>query len=62
MSDIAKCSGKDCTLKETCYRFTSTSSDYLQSYFARPPTKGEDENGVTKCDYYWESTRSYPTD
>ena len=53
MPDIAKCSGKGCTLKETCYRFKSKSSEYMQSYFARPPDKGKDENGKTKCDMYW---------
>lgn len=52
MPDIAKCSGEGCTLKESCYRFTSKPSEYMQCYFARPPTKGDDVNGETKCDMY----------
>jgi hypothetical protein len=47
MPDISKCSGKDCPLKESCYRFTAVSSDY-QSYFMTPPIKDG------KCEHYWE--------
>lgn len=37
MSDIIKCPGKDCTLKEDCYRFTAPVNEYRQSYFAEIP-------------------------
>ena len=47
MTDISKCEGTKCPLKETCYRFTAKSSDY-QSYFAEPPIKDG------KCEYYWD--------
>lgn len=37
MSDITKCPGKDCTLKEDCYRFTAPVNEYRQSYFVETP-------------------------
>jgi hypothetical protein len=45
--DIAKCWGTDCPYKETCYRYTSKPSEYMQSYFSVPPFKDG------KCDMYW---------
>lgn len=51
--DITKCSGKDCNLKDTCYRYTAKSDSERQSFFVEPPIKDG------KCDMYWgnESTR-----
>jgi hypothetical protein len=46
MTDITKCTGEGCPLKESCYRYTSDIS-MLQSYFLTPPYK--DKN----CDMYW---------
>jgi hypothetical protein len=46
MTDIAKCTGEGCALKETCYRFTATTGMY-QSFFFGVPIK----NG--NCEYYW---------
>lgn len=51
MADITKCSGEGCKKKESCYRFTATSSE-LQSVFTIPPV---DKNG--QCEYYWEVTK-----
>jgi hypothetical protein len=51
MPDITMCSGKDCPLKETCYRYTAKPSEYRQSYFLSPPNKGK------KCDYYWKISK-----
>ena len=51
MSDIAKCSGTGCPVKEKCYRFTAQSSEYGQSYFFDVPGKTED--GKFTCDMYW---------
>jgi len=48
MADITMCSGKNCPLAETCYRYNATPSKFWQSYFTEPPIK----NG--KCEYYWE--------
>ena len=47
MTDITKCTGEGCALKETCYRFTATTGMY-QSFFFGVPIK----NG--KCEYYWD--------
>jgi len=49
MPDITKCSGHNCPLKETCWRFTSPASDYYQSYFMSPPYDKEKE----ECEYQW---------
>ena len=54
MADIAMCSGEGCTLKETCHRVSAKPCEYMQSYFAIPPYKSEDENGRSICDMYWE--------
>jgi len=40
--DITKCSGKNCNLKDTCYRYKSESKDEII-----PPIKDG------KCDMYW---------
>jgi hypothetical protein len=47
MTDICKCKGTDCPLKENCYRFTAKSDDVYQSYFVDPPIKDG------KCDMFW---------
>jgi len=47
MPDITMCSGKDCPLKETCYRYKAEPSDY-QSYWLEPPYYA----GI--CEHYWE--------
>ena len=49
MPDISKCFGKDCTLKESCYRYTSR-ADYYQSYADFKQINGE-------CEYFWEIDR-----
>ena len=51
MADICMCSGKDCPVKEKCYRFTSLVNEYGQSYFLEPP--GKIEEGKFTCDVYW---------
>jgi hypothetical protein len=51
MSDIAKCGGFDCPIKESCKRFTSPANEFWQSYFLNPPHY-KDENGF-RCDMYW---------
>jgi hypothetical protein len=49
MADITMCGNKDCTLKETCYRFTAIANPYRQSYAGYQ--QGEDG----KCDDYWDN-------
>jgi hypothetical protein len=51
MTDICKCKGTDCPLKENCYRFTAKSDDVYQSYFVDPPIKDG------KCDMFWGETQ-----
>lgn len=49
MPDITMCLNKECTKKETCYRFIAKPSPW-QSYcmFEFEIIKGE-----TYCDFYW---------
>jgi hypothetical protein len=49
MPDISMCSGAECPIKDTCYRFKATPSEWRQSYFTNPPIK---EDGT--CDYFME--------
>ena len=46
MADITMCEGKDCNLKESCYRYKAKANEYRQSYFTESPIK----NG--KCEMY----------
>ena len=50
MADITMCSGKDCPLKEKCYRFKATANEFRQSYFCEIPFDVEDES----CKYFSE--------
>ena len=50
MSDITKCTGKDCPVKEKCYRYTSP-EDSRQSWFYESPHQTID--GEFACSYYW---------
>lgn len=50
MSDITMCNGKDCPLKESCYRYTAPKSLIWQSYFQVTPYNHKEE----ECEYYWE--------
>lgn len=51
MSDITKCHGFECPVKEKCKRFTDTPEKYWQAYFLDPPYYINDN--VFKCDMYW---------
>jgi hypothetical protein len=46
MTDITKCSNKDCPLKNTCFRFLAKDG-YWQSYSDFKPK----EDGT--CEHYW---------
>jgi len=48
MSDITKCNGDDCPLKESCYRYTSLDGE-RQSYLSDIPYKGSD------CEYFMDN-------
>lgn len=47
--DITMCFGAYCPIKETCYRYTATSSEWRQSFFVESPIK-EDNT----CEYFME--------
>lgn len=55
MADISKCNGNNCTLKDTCYRFTATSNPHWQTFgvFSQDETTG-------KCEYYWKDVKNEP--
>ena len=46
MADITMCEGKGCEIKEICYRYRATPSEFRQSYFVESPNNG------LECDYY----------
>jgi hypothetical protein len=48
MPDITMCSGDGCPIKETCYRYKATPTEW-QSYFSTPPF--DKRRG---CQSYWE--------
>lgn len=47
MADISKCNGNNCTLKETCYRFTAVANPYRQTY----APFSQEKDGT--CKSYW---------
>ena len=51
MSDITKCPGTDCPLKQSCKRFTAKSNEYRQAYFLDPPYHINYEG--FSCEMYW---------
>jgi hypothetical protein len=54
MSDITKCHGFECPMKESCKRFTAKPNEFAQSYFLDPPYKINDDG--FSCDMYWGAT------
>jgi len=48
MADITMCSGNNCELAQTCYRYKAIPNEFRQSYFVKPPNDG------LICEYYWE--------
>lgn len=49
MADITMCSGKNCPLSNTCYRFKAIACEYRQGYFVEPPYNKE----LNECEHYW---------
>ena len=54
MSDITMCTGKECPLKETCYRYTAPKNEYRQSYFQFVPYDHESGD----CEFYYADQRT----
>jgi hypothetical protein len=46
MTDITKCTGEGCELKETCYRYTAPMGDYQSMFVTVPFADGE-------CNHQW---------
>jgi len=53
MSDISKCVGKDCPIKEECYRFTAPINEYWQAWLGDTPHNKENSDNF-KCDLFWD--------
>lgn len=51
MSDITKCHGFDCPVKEKCRRYTALANEHWQSYFLDPPYEKTDTS--FSCDMFW---------
>lgn len=51
MSDITKCPGGDCPIKDKCYRFTASTDEFGQSYFKDPPFTIKNSHLI--CDMFW---------
>jgi len=49
MADIRMCSGKNCPLKDRCYRHNAPVNEFRQSYFGKEPFSKEDDS----CEYFW---------
>lgn len=54
MTDITKCQGTGCIVKETCYRYTAPDSE-RQSYFIEPPIQASRQHDGMNCSYYWKN-------
>ena len=52
-TDITKCNGEGCPVKESCYRYTSTPDEHCQSYFVETP--GYYSHGKWNCGFIWEA-------
>lgn len=44
MTDISKCDGEDCPLKDKCYRYTAPSDDLYQSWVEPAYKDGDCDN------------------
>jgi hypothetical protein len=53
MADITMCSGDNCKIKDSCYRYTAKRS-FWQSMFKTPPLK---EDGT--CEMFWGDNADY---
>jgi hypothetical protein len=53
MPDISMCWGKDCPLKEDCYRYLAVPNEYRQSYFTTPPY----DRALGECGFFWRAEK-----
>ena len=59
MSDISKCNGFDCPLRNKCYRFTAIANEHWQSYM-NPPGKWIGRK--FECEYYIDNKPYLPNE
>jgi len=52
MTDITKCDGEECPVKEHCYRFTAICNEHRQTFLATIPGK-RGEDGKWECELFW---------
>ena len=45
MTDICKCSAKECPLSSTCFRYLAEASEYQSYFIIEKPNKD--------CEHYW---------
>ena len=50
MADITTCSGKDCKIKDKCYRFTAVRCEFYDTW-KNPPFEIKDN--VFTCEMFW---------
>lgn len=52
MADITMCYGKECRLKEKCYRYKAPANKHRQAYFTEAPFDKLNNN----CSHFWNVT------
>ena len=52
MPDITMCDGGDCPLKQNCYRYLATPSEFRQSYFVNLPYDKQEDT----CQHFWDNS------
>lgn len=52
MADISMCEGKDCPIKQECYRYTAPVNEYRQAYFVYVPY----DHAYKGCEYFSDNT------
>ena len=58
ISDITKCKGNNCIVKDKCIRFTTKSKEYRQSWFQVEPIYYLEN--VQFCDFFWFQKNEVP--
>jgi hypothetical protein len=59
MTDISKCTGRNCSQKTTCYRYLAETDKYRQAWVA--PFLLEDFKD-NECELYWEAKNKQTKD
>lgn len=57
MVDMCKCEGKNCKIKEQCYRYTAKADEYYQSWFDGCPAEEFPDGSQSGCLYFIQDRR-----